>query len=133
MATAIADGLRQAGTEVKQMSMHACHRSDVITELMGAGALIVGTPVLNSQMFPAMADVLCYIRGLKPKNLIGAAFGSYGWNGAPIDNLTKYLEEMGVEIVAPAVKSLFVPDDEKLIECENLGKLIGQKLTEKLQ
>ncbi len=132
MACALADGLRQGGTEVKQLSMHVCHRSDVITELLGAGALLVGTPVLNSHIFPAMADVLCYIKGLKPKHLIGAAFGSYGWNGAPVDSLTKQLEEMGVEIVAPAVKSVFVPDEAKLQECENLGKLVSQKLKEKI-
>ena len=132
MAQAIADGLRQNGTAVQLMSMHASHRSDVITELLDAGAILVGTPVLNSQIYPAMADVLCYLKGLKKKNLIGAAFGSYGWNGAPIDGLTKNLEEMGVEVVSPAVKSLFVPDETKLKECEELGKLVSQKLTEKL-
>ncbi len=132
MARAIADGLRQGGTTVQLFSMHACHRSDVITELLDAGAFLVGTPVLNSNIFPAMADVLCYIKGLKPKNLIGAAFGSYGWNGAPVDSVTKMLEEMNVEIVSPAVKSLFVPDGAKLHECEALGKLVSQKLREKL-
>lgn len=133
MARAIADGLRQGGTEVKLFSMHSSHRSDVVTELLDAGALLVGTPVLNSGIFPAMADVLCYIKGLKPKNLLGAAFGSYGWNGAPIDGITKMLEELGAQIVAPAVKSLFVPDEAKLQECENLGKLVSQKLTEKIR
>lgn len=132
MARALADGLRQGGTEVKLFSMHSSHRSDVVTELLDAGAFLVGTPVLNSGIFPAMADVLCYIKGLKPKNLLGVAFGSYGWNGAPIDGVTKMLEEMGVEIVSPAVKSLFVPDETKLTECENLGKLVSQKLTEKI-
>ena len=132
MAQAMADGLRQHGTTVKLMSMHANHRSDVITELLDAGAILVGSPVLNSQIYPAMADVLCYLKGLKKKNLIGAAFGSYGWNGAPIDGLTKNLEEMGVEVVSPAVKSLFVPDEVKLKECEALGQLVSQKLQEKL-
>ena len=132
MACAIADGLLQGGTEVKLFSMHACHRSDVITEVMGAGALLIGSPVLNSQISPAMADVLCYMKGLKPKNLIGAAFGSYGWNGAPVDSLTKTLEEMGIEVVSPAVKSCFVPDEAKLQECEQLGKLVSQKLAEKM-
>ena len=42
MAQAIADGLRQGGTKVQLMSMHACHRSDVITELLDAGAILVG-------------------------------------------------------------------------------------------
>ena len=133
MAFAIADGLRQGGTTVQLMSMHTCHRSDVVTQLLDAGAILVGTPVLNSNIFPAMADVLCYLKGLKKKNLIGAAFGSYGWNGAPIDSVTKILEEMGIEIVSPSVKSLFVPDQPKLQECEDLGKLVNQKLTEKVK
>ena len=133
MAQAIADGLRQGGTKVQLMSMHACHRSDVITELLDTGAILVGTPVLNSNMYPAMADVLCYLKGLKKKNLIGAAFGSYGWNGAPIDGLTKMLEEMGVEVVSPAVKCCFVPDEKMLAQCEELGKLVSQKLAEKVK
>jgi len=132
MAKAISDGLSQHGTTVQLMSMHACHRSDVITELLDAGAILVGTPVLNSQIYPAMADVLCYLKGLKKKNLIGAAFGSYGWNGAPIDGLTKMLEEMGVEVVSPAVKSCFVPDEQIYTQCEELGKVISQKLAEKI-
>lgn len=132
MAMAIADGLRQSGTKAQLMSMHACHRSDVITELLDAGAILVGTPVLNSNMYPAMADVLCYLKGLKKKNLVGAAFGSYGWNGAPIDGLTKMLEEMGVEVVSTALKSCFVPDEKMLTQCEELGQLVSQKLAEKI-
>lgn len=133
MATQIADGLRAGGTEVKLMSMHVSHRSEVITEMLHAGAVLVGAPVLNSQIFPAMADVLCYLKGLKKKNLIGAAFGSYGWNGAPIDGLTKTLEEMGVEVVCPALKISFVPDEAAKKACFDLGLEISKKLTEKLQ
>lgn len=133
MATQMADGLLAGGTEVKLMSMHVSHRSEVITEMLHAGAVLVGAPVLNSQIFPAMADVLCYLKGLKKKNLIGAAFGSYGWNGAPIDGLTKTLEEMGVEVVCPALKISFVPDEAAKKACFDLGLEISKKLTEKVQ
>ena len=131
MANYITDGLRAGGTEVKQLSMHSNHRSDVATELLDASALIIGSPVLNSQIFPSMADVLCYLKGLRKKNLIGAAFGSYGWNGAPIDELTKILESMKVQVVAPAVKSPFVPDDKIKASCRELGITISRMLAEK--
>ena len=133
MARQIADGLRESGTEVKMLSMHANDRSKAALEILNAGALLIGSPVLNSQIFPAMADVLCYLKGLRKKNLIGAAFGSYGWNGSPVDSLTKMLEEMGVEIVSPAVKSPFVPDENIKKSCFELGKLISQKLMEKIK
>lgn len=133
MATYITDGLRAGGTVVKQLSMHSNHRSDVVTELLDASALIIGSPVLNSQIFPSMADVLCYLKGLRKKGLVGAAFGSYGWNGAPVDELTKMLESMNVEVVAPAVKSPFVPDDNIKKQCRDLGLLVSQKIAEKLK
>ncbi len=133
MARQIADGLRTGGTEVKMLSMHANDRSKVALELLNASALLLGSPVLNSQIFPAMADVICYLKGLRKKGLIGAAFGSYGWNGAPVDSLTKTLEEMGVEIVAPAVKSPFVPDEAIKKTCFELGQQVSQKLTEKIK
>ena len=76
--------------------------------------------------------ILCYLKGLRKKNLIGAAFGSYGWNGAPVDGLTKTLEEMGVEIVTPALKTMFVPDEQTLKSCYELGLQISQKIKEKL-
>ena len=133
MACYITDGLRAGGTVVKQLSMHSNHRSDVVTELLDASALIIGSPVLNSNIFPAMADVLCYLKGLRKKGLIGAAFGSYGWNGAPIDELTKMLESMNVQVVARAIKSPFVPDENIKKQCRDLGLLVSQKIAEKLK
>jgi len=128
MARQIADGLSAGGTEVRLLSMHHNDRSEVALALLHSAALIVGTPVLNSQIFPSMADVLCYLKGLRKKNLIGAAFGSYGWNGAPIDGLTKTLEEMGVSVVAPAIKSPFVPDEKILSACRELGVQISGQI-----
>ncbi len=133
MANYLAEGLRAGGTTVKQLSLHACHRSDVATELLDAGALLLGSPVLNSQIFPSVADQICYLKGLRKKQLIGAAFGSYGWNGAPIDSLTKQLEEMGVSVVAPALKTPFVPDDTVKNACRDLGLSISKQLAEKIQ
>jgi len=130
MATCIADGLREGGTTVKQLSLHACHRSDIAVELLDAGAILLGSPVLNSQIFPSVADTICYLKGLRKKNIIGAAFGSFGWNGGPIDTLTKQLEEMGVQVVLPALKCSFVPDDTVKNACRELGKTISQKLAE---
>lgn len=133
MAEYVADGLREGGTEVKLMSMHSCHRSDVVTELLDSSALVIGSPVLNSEIFPAMADVLCYLKGLKKKNLVGAAFGSYGWNPAPIKSLEEKLKAMNVEQVAPTVTSKFVPNADTLEACRQMGLTISQKIAEKLK
>ena len=43
-------------------------------QMMQAGAIVVGSPTINNQMFPTVADFLCYMKGLKPPNKIAAAF-----------------------------------------------------------
>jgi len=132
MAEQVTEGLRAGGIEVKQMSMHSCHRSEVAYELLNAGGLVIGTPVINSEIFPAMADVLCYLKGLKKKNLVGGIFGSYGWNPAPINSLTEWLKSAGIEQAAPVVSSKFAPTPEILENCRQLGATIAQKITEKI-
>ncbi len=110
--------------------MGSFHRSDAAYEVLDAGALVAGSSTLNNNMLPAMADVLTYLKGLKPKNLIGAAFGSYGWSGEAASHIRDILAEMKVDLVAEPVKAKYVPDEEILKACFELGKTISAKLKE---
>jgi flavorubredoxin len=131
MARSIADGLREGGTDVAVMPMNCMTRADVITELLCAGAFLVGTPTINNTIFPTLADVLAYARGLKPKNLIGAAFGSYGWSGEACAQVEAVLREMGVEVLLPALRLKFVPDAAALSQCREFGRAVAAKLRER--
>jgi flavorubredoxin len=132
MARAIEEGFKTGDVHVKVMSMSAFHRSDVAFEILDAGALVAGSPTLNNNIFPTMADVLTYLKGLRPKNLIGAAFGSYGWSGESPGQINDILAEMKVEIVAEPVKAKYVPDSDSLSECFSLGVKVAEKLKEVL-
>jgi flavorubredoxin len=129
MAAAIADGVvSEKSVQVKVMPLASSYRSDIVTELLDAGALIVGSPTLNQQMFPTLADIFCYLKGLKRKNLIGQAFGSYGWGGEAIKLIQNELVQMGVNLVADAVSVKYVPDRDILTKCWILGQEIGKSL-----
>jgi len=128
MAEAISESLAQAGVKVKLFSMNETHRSEVVYEVLDAGALIVGSPTLNNNILPQMADVMTYLKGLKPANLIGAAFGSYGWSGESVKHLEAILKEMKVEIAAESVSVKNVPDSDVLEKCHELGKTIAAEL-----
>ncbi len=129
MARTLADGLAAGGAQVKLMPLEGSHRSDVAAEILDAGALLVGSPTLNNNLFPSVADILTYLRGLRPQNLIGAAFGSYGWSGESVKQVREVLEAMKVEVVGE-VKSKYVPTREVLQECYSLGLQIAQRLVE---
>jgi len=132
MARAVAEGLTAGGAAVKLMSLRSCHRSDVATEMLDAGALVVGTPTLNNQMFPTLADCLTYLTGLKPAPLVAAAFGSFGWSGEAIKQVAEILTAMGAEMPADPVRSRYVPDQAVLAECFELGVTVAESLSRKL-
>jgi flavorubredoxin len=132
MARSIADGLREGGADVAVMPMSCMTRADVMTELLCAGAFLVGSPTINNTIFPTLADVLAYARGLRPKNLIGAAFGSYGWSGEACGQLEGMLRDMGIELALPALKQQFVPDQAALARCREFGRQMAAKLKERV-
>ena len=130
MAHAIGEGLREGGVEAILMSLSSCHRSDVATEALDAGALIVGSPTLNNSIFPALSDALTYLKGLRPKNMIGAAFGSYGWSGEAVSRLEEMLTEMKIELFGENMRILYVPDGDGLKRSREFGKNIAKRLIE---
>ncbi|MBD3367499.1 MAG: FprA family A-type flavoprotein, partial [Candidatus Eisenbacteria bacterium] len=115
MARALADGIAAGGGSAKLLPLESSDRSEVATESLEAGALLAGVSTMNNQMFPTMADALTYIRGLRPKNLIGAAFGSFGWSGEGVKHVNAILEEMGVELISEPLAVQHVPTDEDLV------------------
>jgi len=128
MARAIAEGAIEAGASVKLMSIRSSHRSDIATEVLNAGALVVGSPTINNNMFPTVADVLYYLKGLKPKGLVGAGFGSYGWSGESVKQIEEILKEMKVELVGEGLKVQYVPGEDDLEKCRELGKKVADAI-----
>ena len=128
MGEAIVDTLGKEGVDAKLMHLGNWHRSDIMTEVLDAGAIIVGSPTLNNGLFPTVSDFLTYMKGLKPLNKVGAAFGSFGWSGEAAKLVTKELEGMKFDIIDPGVKIQYVPDDKSLDACRELAKKIAQAL-----
>jgi len=130
LARAIGEGIASRGVEAKLLPLGGSHRSDVATELLSAGGLVVGSPTLNNNMFPSVADVLTYVKGLGFKGRIGAAFGSYGWGGESVKQVAQVLEEMGTHIV-DTLKVQYVPDQDDLYAAYQLGVKVAEELKEK--
>ncbi len=132
MAEAIADGIAGQGVAVTPIHIRSSHRSDIMTEVLDAKAVVVGSPTLNNQMFPTVADFLIYMKGLKPINKIGGVFGSYGWSGESVKMVRAELEAMKFDIVDPGVKIQYVPDADGLTACYNYGQEIAKAVIESL-
>ncbi|MBT8341726.1 MAG: FprA family A-type flavoprotein [Desulfatitalea sp.] len=131
MADAIAAGINAEGVTVRPMYLRKWHRSDIMTAVMDAKAVVVGSPTLNNGLFPTVADFLTYMRGLKPLNKIGAAFGSYGWSGEAAMLISQQLADMKFDMVEP-VRHQYVPGQDALTESYQFGRTIGRAVCEQV-
>ena len=130
MAEAIADGIREANQEttVKVMNINRDDKNDVLTEMWRSKAVLVGSPTINNGHSFAIAGLLEMAAGLKFKNKKAAAFGSYGWGGGAVKQITAKLEEAGFELVNEGIQKLWVPDEQNLADCRDFGRTFAQGL-----
>jgi flavorubredoxin len=130
MAKAVADGLKDKGIDYKLLDLQVNHRSDVMTDVLEASAVVLGCSTLNNGLLPRMAGFLMYMRGLRPTNKIGAAFGSYGWSGEAVKLMNKSMLEMKFTMIHEGLKVQYVPEHTHLKECVELGHTVGQALND---
>lgn len=128
MAHYIAEGFDRAGVMAHVMSVKINHHSAIMTRLADCGALIAGSPTHNNGILPLMDGTLSYLKGLRPKNRLGGAFGSHGWSGEGTKILSEILSGMNFTLPAEAVKCQYTPDRETLARCEALGGALGAEL-----
>ena len=132
LADALADGIRERGIEVAVTDLAVSDRSAVMTEVANSGIIAFGAPTMNNQMYPAMADALCYVKGLRPKNKLGFAFGSYGWSGEGAKQIAAELEAMGVEQSVAPIQAKYMPTEAELDAVRQAGVTLADALLAKL-
>lgn len=130
MVFPIAKGLEDEGVPVRIIKLRATPKSVAIKEIWKYRGLIVGSPTLNNNMFPSVADFLTYLKGLRPKNRLFAAFGSYGWSGEAVKDMYEYAKSMKLELFEPGLRILYKPSKEELNKCYEFGIAFGRALKE---
>lgn len=128
LALALVEGLASRGVETRLHRLYASHNSDAITDILDAKAVLVGSPTLNNHLFPTVAGFLAYMRGLKPLNKIGAAFGSYGWAGGAKKAVEAEMQAAGIQLLESDLDFSYRPGPEELRKAYDFGAMVGEKI-----
>lgn len=100
-------------------------------ELAEADAIILGVPTYYHEMGIDMRNLL---EGVSKEEIdlsgkVGAAFGSYGWSGEAPNMLVEIMKnKFGMDVVEPALRIKYNPDEAGLEECRKLGKTVAEKI-----
>lgn len=112
LAREILETFSQAGKTVQLFDLKETHISDIMTSVLTAKYLCVGSPTLNNHFLPTVSGFLTYLKGLTTKNKIGLAFGSYGWGGQSISQIESALKDCGYEMPFDLYRFQFIPKKE---------------------
>ncbi len=99
LAEQLAKEYEDKGFNVSTICLSEKHHSYAQYKLLESKYIFVGSPTLNNQVMPSVAAFLTYMKGLKPKNRVGKAFGSYGWSGESIGHVNDILSSCGFEML----------------------------------
>ena len=131
LAYAVSAGLEEEGVPSTIMSLKENHHSAVMTALADASALVVGSPTHNNTVLPYVMSALTYIKGLRPKILVGGAFGSYGWSGESPKIINEFLASMKIELPCDPVRENWRPSHDGLQRAHDMGVAIAKALKAK--
>ncbi len=128
MAEAIAEGIQETDKEVtiKIKNTAKDDKTEVLTEVFKSKMILVGSPTVNNGYLHSIAGILEMIKGMKLKNKKAVAFGSYGWSGEAVKQITENLAKAGFEIINEGIKQMWTPDEEMKKQCIEFGKAIAK-------
>lgn len=132
MAKRVVAGLQDENVSAKLINLRYNHRSDVMRDVLNASGIVLGCPTLNNGLLPRMAGFLMYMSGLRPANKVGAAFGSFGWSGESVKLLNQAMEEMKFDVVDPGFRVKYVPEQDDLQRCVEMGRAVGKRIKEQM-
>ena len=128
MAKEMLEGINDEGLEVKLYRLPVSDEGNIIGEMLETKGILVGSATINNGILSTVAPFLREIEGLRPRNKIAAAFGSYGWGGGATANIEKTLKNAGIEIIAPAMTVNWVPNKDELKKCYEYGREFAKKV-----
>jgi flavorubredoxin len=116
---------------VRVHNVSRVHPSYIIADVWRYRALLLGSPTYNTGLFPLMDHVIRLLENKMLKDRIAGVFGSYGWSGGAMAEITDFVKRMKWDLVEPVVEAKCSPSEEDLGNCTLLGRNIAERLRSK--
>ena len=130
LALRIYEELVARANETPVKKLHICSNpiSKLVTEMMFAKTILIGSPTILNGVFPSVAELLSHFQALNPRERLWTAFGSYGWGGGAVEHVKRWIMENRFEFAAEPMGVKFMPDADELNACAEFAETIIQKM-----
>ena len=130
MADILARFLAEEGIKnVKIFDVSKTHDSYILSEIWKYKGIILGSCTYNNSVYPNMNQLLYTLKMNKINNHILGIFGSYGWSGGAVKELSEFASEGGnFEVLPTIVETKGTAKDEDIEALRQLAKEMAQAL-----
>jgi len=130
MARAIHEAASEAGVAAELIDIQASSLTKIATDVLDAACVALGSSTVNQGALPMVGAVLTCLKGLKPADKTGLAFGSYGWSKGGAEVVDEDMKTMKWQILREPIRAQYRPTVEVLDECRAAGRLLAEKAKE---
>ena len=124
LANAVANGIREAKPDcicnVYDLNDH--DMSDMAALINSADAICIGSPTINADAVAPVWQLLSHVDAINSKKKPALVFGSYGWSGEAIPNISARLSGLRMNVYGDGHKVCFVPSEEDIKNAKDLGR-----------
>jgi flavorubredoxin len=95
--------LVERGITVKQFNLAETDIGKLAMALVDAATIVIGSPTVLVGPHPNVVYVVYLANALRPKLKFTSIIGSYGWGGKMVEQITRMLSNLKVELLEPVV------------------------------
>ncbi len=124
-------GIRDSGdVEVRRYDMVENDPATVLSEIDYADGVLFGTPTIVGEALKPIWDLTTSMFAPVHRGKLASAFGSYGWSGEGVPNITERLKQLRMKVL-DGYRIRFKPDENQLIGAYEFGYNFGCVLQNK--
>ena len=125
LAEKIAEGVRDSGDiDVRSYDMVEADPAKVNEELLFADGILFGTPTIVGEALKPIWDLTLSMFPATHGGKYAGAFGSYGWSGEGVPNITARLKQLKMK-VSEGFRVRFKPSEADLVSAYEYGYQFG--------
>jgi flavorubredoxin len=121
MALSVEEGMKRTGIKVNRFNVATTNISYMLPSLIAMQGVAIGAPTYEGRLYPAMNQALDMAAFKHLINKKAIYFGSFGWGGGALRQLTEKLETMKWDLT-DSLEFIGRPTAETLLRGNELGE-----------
>lgn len=130
IAQVIKKGIESANFDVDILmyDLVTADMNEVLKEINECSGLLIGSPTLLADTLPQIWTILSSLNPVIHRGLPASCFGSYGWSGEALKNITERYKQLKLNVVSEPLGIIFKASEENLETAFNFGLDFAKKV-----